>query len=647
MNPRRQFASTLLVLSLLIGGAAQADVSQSSALSARTLKDLYAFRVGNNHVLYYATLSGSSWSPWISFFDGAPLVNNVVAAVGTTGHLEVFAAGTDTHLYHDYFDGSSWHGWTRDFNGAPPLTSVSAASGPDGLMQVFGIGTDGTLVHCSLNQTWSAWVANFDGAPKLSNITEVNGATGHLEVFGVATDGTLVHDTYDGNWYGWDLGFDGAPRLTTVTAAMGPTSHLEVFGVGTDGTLFHDFLDSSWHGWSANYDGAPKLKSVEAMMGATGRLEVFGIGTDGTLVHDSLDTSWHGWTANFDGAPKLSAIAGSIGASGHLELFAAGSDGAMYHDYLDTSWHGWSHYNINSDWMGDLSGTIGGWAVNRVKLPGTHDSGTYAIASGNEVTSDAPSWLPVVQSLLGSAAGSVVAGWSKAQGWSIPYQLNAGIRYLDLRVCHASDGLRICHALAGDPIGTVIDAVAAFSANHPMELVILDFNHFYSMSAADHAALASRLSAALGSRLAPSSLSATATMSQLWSSGYNVIALYADSATVAANGFLWPQSSIASPWANTTSTSTLQSFITTQPLSRSGSSFFVSQGILTPDTNMIEQGLIPFTSNPGSLVDVANNLDPQLWNWLQTPAIHSQLNIVIADWQADWLIEDIQWLNTF
>ena len=648
MNLRKRLAPTLLAVTCAVSASyAHADPSQSSTLTAKTLTNTFAFRVNSHNVLYCATLAGGQYSPWVSFFDGAPLVTSVVAVPGTTGHLEVFAVGVDTHLYHDYFDGTNWHGWTADFNGAPLVTSVSAASGPDGLLQVFAVGTDGTLYHNWLNQTWNGWTANFQGAPKVTRVSEMLGSTGHLEVFAIGTDGTLLHETYDGNWYSWDIGFDGSPLLSNLTAATGPTGHLEVFAIGTDGTLYHDYLDTSWHGWGANFDGAPKMSGLEAMIGATKNLEVFGIGTDGTLYHDSLDTAWHGWAAGFDGAPNLQAISGVMGSSGHLEVYAAGSDGSMYHDYLDTSWHGFSHYSINDNWMGDLSGTIFNWSIDNIRMPGTHDSGTYAITSSSEITGDAPTWLPIVQSLLGSAASSVVAGWSKAQNWTIPYQLNGGIRYLDLRTCHASDGLRLCHALAGDPLSTVINAVATFSANHPMELIVLDFNHFYNMTAADHASLASMLSSALGSRLAPASLGASVTAGQMWASGYNVIALYADSGTVSANSFLWPQSSIVSPWANTTSTSTLQNWIQTQPLSRPANTLFVSQGILTPDTTMIENGLIPFTSNPSSLQAVANNLNPQLWNWLQAPQIHSSLNIVIADWQADWLIEDIQWLNTF
>jgi hypothetical protein len=300
------------------------------------------------------------------------------------------------------------------------------------------------------------------------------------------------------------------------------------------------------------------------------------------------------------------------------------------------------------DWMGGLSATIGGRALANVVLPGTHDSGTATLTATSEVTIDAPDWL---QSLSRSGGflpvGIIAAGWSRAQGRAIPDQLDAGFRYLDLRICHASDGLRLCHGLAGERIETVLDQVNTFLSQHSQEIVILDFNHLYGLTSDDHASLAALIASTFGARLAPRSFDAGTTIAELQQAGAQAIVLYADRQTVAASDGLWYESAIVSPWANTTDPMQLQQWIATKPLARPADAFFVSQAILTPDSGTIQRGLNPFSSNPHNLQDLANTINPSVQQWIQDGAIHPDLNVIIADWVPDSMIATTIALNTW
>ncbi|KAJ7847258.1 PLC-like phosphodiesterase [Mycena olivaceomarginata] len=162
------------------------------------------------------------------------------------------------------------------------------------------------------------------------------------------------------------------------------------------------------------------------------------------------------------------------------------------------------------------------------------------------------------------------------------------------------------------------------------EVILLDFNHFYDMNPADHAKLASMLQTTFGNKLAPASLGADVTLNQLWSTSYRIIIFYDHAATVDSNPFLWSQSTISSPWPNVQDVGALHSALADK-LPNEGSTFFVLQGILTPDGAMIAAGLVPFSSAPSSLTGVAQAVTPAVVGWLSQWG-NQGINIVICDW---------------
>lgn len=284
--------------------------------------------------------------------------------------------------------------------------------------------------------------------------------------------------------------------------------------------------------------------------------------------------------------------------------------------------------------MTDLAPVIEGRALNAVALPGTHDSGTYAITALSTIApgQDLPEWVNSVHALgpAGRVAAQIIAGWSKTQPVDIAAQLQAGIRYFDLRVVRQAGEYYVCHGMYSAKVDDVISAVRAFTNQHPKEIVILDFNHLYEMpNPSAHAPLVAKLMAAFGNKLAPNTLPPTTSVGELWSKGYQVIALYADADAVSQSPGLWPQSAISSPWPNTKDLSMLHADLDRYRSNRPSDQLFVLQGVLTPDGGLIGKGLLP--GHPGSNQALAAEVTPSVVRWVRSWP-NSQVNIVIVDW---------------
>jgi 1-phosphatidylinositol phosphodiesterase len=97
-----------------------------------------------------------------------------------------------------------------------------------------------------------------------------------------------------------------------------------------------------------------------------------------------------------------------------------------------------------TNWMAALDESL---TLDQINIPGTHDSGTYG--------------------------GSGVEG-SRTQAMTITQQLNAGIRWLDLRLWPEGSDMRVYHGIVAMPLllSTILMDIKDFLAAHPNEVVI-------------------------------------------------------------------------------------------------------------------------------------------------------------------------------
>ncbi|MDB6079965.1 MAG: phosphatidylinositol diacylglycerol-lyase [Akkermansiaceae bacterium] len=104
-----------------------------------------------------------------------------------------------------------------------------------------------------------------------------------------------------------------------------------------------------------------------------------------------------------------------------------------------------------SDWMKTIDGKQ---PLARLSIPGTHDAG---------------------------ALHEPVAGTTQCQNLTLAAQLEAGVRFLDIRCRHQHDAFAIYHGPVDQKLtfDEVLQTVSAFLKNHPSETVILSAKEEY------------------------------------------------------------------------------------------------------------------------------------------------------------------------
>jgi hypothetical protein len=282
-----------------------------------------------------------------------------------------------------------------------------------------------------------------------------------------------------------------------------------------------------------------------------------------------------------------------------------------------------------ADWMGALPG-IENTPLAELPLPGTHDSATADLSAASE-------WSAAGRADFGDAAlaflpKSAAAAWSRAQPTSVGRQLEDGIRYLDLRLSTEPDGhVYLEHGLRGRPVRQVLDEVGAFAHSHPREVVVLGLNRFTAFTDASYGELESAVTATVGDRLVPSSVSPRATLRQLWDLGRNVV-LVDQSGRLANLGAL-DASAVYAPWPNTADATVMLDAARKDLLGHDHSRFFDWGAILTPSASAIVGGAFRGVT---SLADfTVRDAHPPAAAWLSGLAPGRNLNIVTTDWYTD------------
>ncbi|WP_445494364.1 phosphatidylinositol-specific phospholipase C domain-containing protein [Photorhabdus sp. SF281] len=232
------------------------------------------------------------------------------------------------------------------------------------------------------------------------------------------------------------------------------------------------------------------------------------------------------------------------------------------------------------DWMGQFwkdNSKYNKTPLRNLMIPGTHDSGTSDISYGNVRSPDMAGALKWLDEFY----PDLVARWAKTQNFDITQQLYAGIRYFDLRVA-INNGPCICHSLFSTSVADVLDQVKNFIDKHQSEIIILDFNHFYELSANDHNDLANLIENILGSKLAPPSLGPDATPEGIWGRGAQIIVNYDyNGGDFSQNHPAFWCGSIQSNWPNTDDIDVLKDYLGKELSQKPANKFWVMQCILT------------------------------------------------------------------
>ncbi|RRS08258.1 hypothetical protein EAG18_12380 [Pseudoalteromonas sp. J010] len=191
-------------------------------------------------------------------------------------------------------------------------------------------------------------------------------------------------------------------------------------------------------------------------------------------------------------------------------------------------------------WMSEIYQHIKDKKLSQIVIPGTHDSGSYDIEQGNPLVKKEDIFTKAYE--LGFE--EIVFNWDKTQTDDFKAQLEAGFRYLDLRVAglpQADGKLKYVwfHSAAGsNDLTTSLQQIADFASNNPDEIVLLEMSRFHKpgtgsnkvdgMTEVEKQAFFNKVVSVMGDRMVTKSSLANnfnPTVSQLLSTGKNIMVM--------------------------------------------------------------------------------------------------------------------------
>uniref|UniRef100_A0A452GM51 Phosphatidylinositol-specific phospholipase C X domain-containing protein n=1 Tax=Gopherus agassizii TaxID=38772 RepID=A0A452GM51_9SAUR len=178
----------------------------------------------------------------------------------------------------------------------------------------------------------------------------------------------------------------------------------------------------------------------------------------------------------------------------------------------------------NADWMGSLAPALSAFPLAHLAIPGSHDSFSYWVDEKSPVGPDQATAIKRLAKI--SLVKKLMKKWSVTQNLTFKEQLEAGIRYFDLRVSskpgEVEQEIYFIHGLFGIKVWDGLMEINTFLTEHPKEAIFLDFNHFYAMEDQHHIYLINRIREAFGSKLCTMEYVENVTLRYLWEKSQQV-----------------------------------------------------------------------------------------------------------------------------
>ncbi|KAJ8256148.1 hypothetical protein COCON_G00200120 [Conger conger] len=281
------------------------------------------------------------------------------------------------------------------------------------------------------------------------------------------------------------------------------------------------------------------------------------------------------------------------------------------------------------DWMSRLSPKLWNIPLYNLAIPGSHDTMSYCLDISSPLVRSESQSFRLVDGLFYCLTRPIIYKWTTTQESDVVEQLNAGIRYFDLRIAskqHDSSGdLYFTHVIyTSAKVLETMEKIAVWLDSHPKEIVILACSHFEGLSEKCHERFILNLRRIFGRKLCPSKGS-DLTLRGLWTSRYQVLLSYEDEAA-ARHRELWPD--IPYWWANQRTALGVTTYLDQQREKGRPEDFFVCGLNLTAERRYIVQH--PCTS----LLKISLENHESLLDWLrqQHPGPSSDsVNIVAGD----------------
>uniref|UniRef100_A0A4W5Q6N0 Phosphatidylinositol-specific phospholipase C, X domain containing 3 n=1 Tax=Hucho hucho TaxID=62062 RepID=A0A4W5Q6N0_9TELE len=269
--------------------------------------------------------------------------------------------------------------------------------------------------------------------------------------------------------------------------------------------------------------------------------------------------------------------------------------------------------------------------LNSLVIQGSHDSFSFYIDESSPVGPEQTDAVQNFVSVFGTVAKKLMRKWLATQTMNFSTQLEAGVRFFDLRIStkprDPDNELFFAHGLFSATVREGLEQISSFLSAHAREVVFLDFNHFYGVQNLHHEKLVSMLRDVFGEKLAPVVFAQEVSLQYLWEKEYQVLVFY-HSPMALEVPFLWPGQMMPAPWANTTDPEKLIQFLQASVADRRRKgTFFVSQVVLTPKASTVMKGVAS-----GLRETITERALPSMMLWIraQRPG-ESGINIITAD----------------
>ncbi|XP_017095666.2 PI-PLC X domain-containing protein 2 isoform X1 [Drosophila bipectinata] len=283
----------------------------------------------------------------------------------------------------------------------------------------------------------------------------------------------------------------------------------------------------------------------------------------------------------------------------------------------------------NEHWMRDLAPELRDLSIINLAIPGSHNSMTYGISGKSKIAPDAE---PAIRRWH-RFFPCIVRRWCKTQACGVLEQLQAGVRYFDLRIAQEDGKFYYCHGVFAMEVFEPLLELRQFLETHPEEVVILDLQHFYALTVAHHQQLHKELIQFFG-QLLYSTVDGPlndCSLNRCLQLRRQVVIIYRRCPIPLPLRF-WPSFAWPTPWPNKASVKKLQSFLEDSLLSRQPHQGYVSQCLITPTGRYIAFRFFL------TLKSTAKKVDKKLEPWIveQVPGPFEvketpRVNVFLAD----------------
>ncbi|KAM9321495.1 PI-PLC X domain-containing protein 1 [Gastrophryne carolinensis] len=282
----------------------------------------------------------------------------------------------------------------------------------------------------------------------------------------------------------------------------------------------------------------------------------------------------------------------------------------------------------HQQWMSKLCEELWDIPLYNLSIPGSHDTMTYCLDRCSPIDPQSPKLMRFLEKYVPCVTRNIIFRWTTTQSLTVAQQLDAGIRYLDLRIAHRPDvpspNLYFVHGFyTSVTVEEILHEISDWLQKNPKELLILACNNLQSMSPVHHLYLINCIQRIFGPRLCPKH--EPPTLRNMWKKGFRVIVSYGNPMAL-KHEYLWP--SIPYWWANTTNKLHLIRFLERKKHAGRPDGFFVAGLNLTENTMYI------FRHPLGSMRKLTLPKLPFLNNWVQKQCPGSgsdTINIIAED----------------